>query len=208
MTLKQTIKKERKAMRIQREKAKRFFLGIDQFYTPSARWWADQLNCRRRTIPRLRNRGEIPNCRIAARIMAVATEVRLGTTIPPCRVQATLPHGKSRFRGVHYHPASDLWRVVIKGRYAEYFPSEEQAGLAYNLRAVKIWGRCAYINPVPEMIDLKCECCDLESPFVFRMEWRFDIAGGGGTRCRDCAVGLRWNYDRDFYANGKHLKIQ
>jgi len=200
-----SIRERREWVKAQRMRAKRYFLGIDQFYTPSARWWAEQLNCRRRTIPRLRNKGEVPNAAIAIRILALAADVRSGYTIPPCRVQAILPHGVSRFRGVHWHSAGDLWRCVIRGKYAQYFPSEEHAAIAYNLKAKEIWGRCAYINQVPEVLDQTCECCGLQSPFVFKMEWRWD-RGGGGTRCRDCAVGLRWNYDRAFYADGKHLK--
>lgn len=194
-------------MKAQRMKAKRYFQHIDALYTPSGKWWAEQLGVSPRTIPRLRNSGEVPNPTVTARILAVASDVRSGTTIPPCRVQAILPTGTSRFRGVHWHTAASLWRCVIKGRYAQYFPSEEQAALAYNRKALEVWGRCAYINQVPEVIELTCECCQFQSPFVFRMEWSaMRLFSKKGTRCRGCAHGLRWNYDREFYAHGRHLK--
>lgn len=58
--------------------------------------------------------------------------------------------GKSKYKGVSWHKYGKKWRAEIrydyKATYLGYFDTEEQAALAYNSKALELFGEFACLN--------------------------------------------------------------
>jgi hypothetical protein len=69
----------------------------------------------------------------------------------------------SRYKGVRKRrdlkPGARVWSVRVKHNYKEThigcFHTEEEAALAYNKKALELWGEHAYLNEVPESYKTK-----------------------------------------------------
>lgn len=60
---------------------------------------------------------------------------------------------RSRFRGVSWSEARQLWRARLRCRGVSislgYFPTEEEAATAWNEEAARQWGKFARMNEIP-----------------------------------------------------------
>jgi hypothetical protein len=60
--------------------------------------------------------------------------------------------GASRYKGVDWHERHQLWRARIqkdgKRRLLGWFASEDEAGVAYNEAAVRLFGEYARLNVI------------------------------------------------------------
>ena len=63
-------------------------------------------------------------------------------------------NSSSQYKGVGWHKASNKWRAKIghKGKqtYLGLFTCEHQAALAYNEKALELWGENALLNEVED----------------------------------------------------------
>jgi hypothetical protein len=60
----------------------------------------------------------------------------------------------SRFKGVHWHKQKSKWQALIGHNYKNvhlgYFPSERDAALAYDAKAIELFGEFAKLNIIQE----------------------------------------------------------
>jgi len=63
--------------------------------------------------------------------------------------------GSSQYKGVRWHTRDNRWEARIKNTFIGYFDSEEKAALAYDKKAVELFGEFSYLN-FPEHSDYEC----------------------------------------------------
>lgn len=112
-----------------RNSFKRFYDDMSANYRPGL------------SIDRIDNNGnyELKNCRWVTRaVQNINTRGKLNS--------------KSKYKGVSYRKDNDKWVATIMKNYEKYnlgtFDSEEEAALAYNKKAVELFGDFAVINEV------------------------------------------------------------
>ena len=54
----------------------------------------------------------------------------------------------SGYKGVRWHGGNQKWMAQIKSTVIGYFDRKEEAALAYNKEAVKMYGLGAFLNPI------------------------------------------------------------
>ena len=103
------------------------------------------------------NRNSVNNRRCNLRVCTQAENVR------NCRGRGT----GSRYKGVRPRREQNKWqaRIAINGRGESIgcFDSEIEAALAYDLRAIVLFGQFAYLN-FPDITNATCQAQRLKSP--------------------------------------------
>ena len=66
--------------------------------------------------------------------------------------QRSRKNSSSQYKGVHWYTQTNRWRAKLKHRsksiHVGYFACEHQAALAYNEKALELWGENALLNEV------------------------------------------------------------
>ena len=66
--------------------------------------------------------------------------------------QRSRKNSSSQYKGVHWYTQTNRWRAKLKHRsksiHVGYFACEHQAALAYNKKALELWGENALLNEV------------------------------------------------------------
>lgn len=97
--------------------------------------------------------GNLLDCRQCALLVATHSENSGGW-------RRRTGRSSSKYRGVVLHAQTGKWQAQLKHRDVNYylglFDSEEAAALAYNRKAVEVWGRFAHLNRVlgTKIVDL------------------------------------------------------